>query len=303
MTPLGWTKDLLHQYSVTSISFSWKNHTHTLEKLRMAVGQTGEEKACFLKYIGWSKERNTGRFFTWLQASRLHLPVMDGHTGWEDGAPCHPEIFIHVLDISAEIRDRPQQKWTPGLFSLSGRVGADMGSPKLSEFKGVLRVFPTVAPLGFSPGPRASQHSHSSQRGLTRPGPSLSSTSSQAPMASSHRPASLPVVPSPHMWQVAPSSSCWGWVGLWNTLSKHFPRLVPPCRPHPQTSVHMVSMATFSAVAFSPTTFISWCGFSPQTLLWSFSCLFGPYFLSPSSVLDESLMKIENSSFLALLGT
>lgn len=179
---------------------------------------------------------------------------MDGHTGWKDGAPCHPEIFIHVLDISAEIRDRPQQKWTPGLFSLSRRVGADMGSPKLSEFKGVHVYVPHSDTLGLFTGPvdiliAASEDSHdlapvSLQLHLTPPW--LTHTGQH-----------------PCLWFLVlkcdrlllPQAAEVGWDcgTLCPNISPGWSLLVA----HPQTSVHMFSMATFSDMAFLPTTFIS----------------------------------------------
>ena len=83
-----------------------------------------------------------------------HPPVMDGHTGREDGAPCHPQGFIHIPVILAEISNRPQQKWTSRLSSrpLSAWVGDERRSPKLSKYKAA----PHGTPQGLFTGLRVS---------------------------------------------------------------------------------------------------------------------------------------------------
>lgn len=259
MTPLGWTKGLLHQYSVNSISLARKKtRPHTPEKLRMAVGQTGEEKACFLKYVCWSTERNTGRFFTWLQASwsLRHLPVMDGHMGWEDGALCHPEGFLHAPVILAEIRDRPQQKWTPRLLP-QWESGGGHGVSQALQVQRNTCVLPAVAPQGFHWTESQLTFSRQPARPPTTWPQCPSSTLSRAPM-----PAHTSQLHS--LWSRFGSCSSsvtgcsflrlcwWGWARPWDTLSKHFPQLVPPCHRCPRTSVHRSSLATFSDVAFPP---------------------------------------------------
>lgn len=102
-----------------SISLAWKIHALSHRGAQDAVGQAGEEKACFLTYICWRAERHTGIFFTWIPSSWsvCHLPVMDGYAEQENGAPCLPESFIPMPFILAGISHRWQQKGTPKLLS------------------------------------------------------------------------------------------------------------------------------------------------------------------------------------------
>lgn len=73
---------------------------------------------------------------------------MGGHVGWEDGALCHPESFIHTPVILAEIRDRPQRKWTPRLLP-QWESGGGHGVSQALQVQRNACVLPAVAPVDF----------------------------------------------------------------------------------------------------------------------------------------------------------
>lgn len=61
-----------------------KTHPFTPQKLRLAVGQTGEEKAVSWNMYAEAQEEMQEYFSLGCEPPGVcHLPVMDGHTGWK----------------------------------------------------------------------------------------------------------------------------------------------------------------------------------------------------------------------------
>ena len=236
-----------------------------MEELRMAVGQAGEEKACFLTYICWSTEGNTGIFFTWLHASWsvCHLPVMHGHAGWEDGAPRRAESFIPTPVILAGICHRHNRRGHQGLHRSPsvGEWGEGLESPKFSKHKEHMAVLSTAAPRWLFA--RLSQFLFfTAANEVPWPGPALAPPLHFAPSSLTHTvQVWWPAVYVSWMW---PGFSFlrlgWGWVGPWNTfpecsqgwfllvisaLRPQFP--CPPCHlsdvvlpPHPLSFLNCI---------------------------------------------------------------
>lgn len=101
------TKDLLLQYSVNSTKLARKKHTlksqrssgwlwDRLVRKRLVFGNIYVE--------GWKEIQEYCSLGSKPPGVSV-TPMMDGHTGWEDGLPCRPESFICIPVILAEIRN------------------------------------------------------------------------------------------------------------------------------------------------------------------------------------------------------